>query len=567
MSVCSSTRAALVAGTAFLLGSCGREDIELAHRAAMPSSGGSGGSSAIEQDCRASVPPDLLAPRPPMGWNGYNAFECAPELDEVKVKANIDALIASGMQAAGYQFVNLDKCWQGPRSPDGRRTFDPVRLPGGIAALSDFIHQRGLSLGIFAPTHDCLDAPGGADHEAVDVASYTAWGVDYVKYVSCETGAAGEDAVVNQLARELATAARPMLLSITNPPFAEWMPEASQVWRTGANAAPIWETIVEAIDTTTPLAAYARPGGFNDPDVLEIGNGALSEGEQRVQFSVWSILAAPLLAGNDLSVMNESVRTILTNTEVIELNQDPLALQAAVLRRDGGVDILAKPLADCGARGVVLWNRETTPQQVNLTWNDLWLAPGSAKVRDLWSHSELVPEPDGISVSVPGHDAVALRVVGVEPPLPSGEVFLSDIPWSYAVNGHGPPELDTSNGENAPGDGLPLRLRGAAHDKGLGVHGPSLVRYRLGQACSRFTADVGIDDETAGKGSASFHVFADGLELFDSGLMTGATPPKRVNVDLTGRRDLRLFVGVGGDDFQFDHGNWAGARLSCDRAP
>jgi alpha-galactosidase len=184
-------------------------------------------------------------------------------------------------------------------------------------------------------------------------------------------------------------------------------------------------------------------------------------------------------------------------------------------------------------------------------------------VRDLWQDSWVAATPEGFSVSVPGHDAVALRVNGVEPPLPSGRVSLSDLRWTYATNGFGPVELDQSNGENEALDGGPIRLRGAAYAKGLGVHGPSLIRYRLGQACTRFSAEVGIDDETGGRGSAQFEVWADGERLFSSGVLTGTSAPAAVDVEVTGRRELRLFVGVGGDGFELDHAAWADAMLEC----
>jgi len=282
-----------------------------------------------------------------------------------------------------------------------------------------------------------------------------------------------------------------------------------------------------------------------------------------VQFSVWSILAAPLLAGNDLSLMTEETRAILTKSDVIALNQDPLGLQAALIRRDGEVEILAKPLAACGARAVVLWNRSETSADVSVVSQDLWLEPEILSVQDLWNGSTLDAGQDGFSVTVPGHDAVALRVQGSEPPLPSGRVYLSDLAWTYATNGHGPVEQDLTNGEDQALDGAPIRLRGRAYEKGLGVHGPSLIRYRLDQGCSRFTADVGIDDDQEGQGSAQFEVWADGERLFQSGVVTGASPTHSVDIDVRNRRELRLFVGIGGDTFARDHAVWAGALLEC----
>ena len=263
-------------------------------------------------------------------------------------------------------------------------------------------------------------------------------------------------------------------------------------------------------------------------------------------------------------VMTDDVRDILTNSRIIALNQDPLGLQAALIRSEGAVDVLAKPLAECGGRAVVIFNRGETSADVSVTWQDIWLEPEQATVRDLWRDALLTSERDGFRVSVPAHDAMALRVNGIEAPLPRGRVYLSDLDWTYATNGFGPVELDQTNGESSANDGQPIRLRGGGYDKGLGVHGPSLLRFRLGQACSRFVADVGIDDDVNGAGSVEFEVWADGERLFQSGLLTGTSPVRAVNVDVTGRSELRLFVGIGGDTYGLDHAVWAGARLECD---
>jgi alpha-galactosidase len=264
--------------------------------------------------------------------------------------------------------------------------------------------------------------------------------------------------------------------------------------------------------------------------------------------------------------MTESTRAILTNQEVIALDQDPLGLQGAPVPHDAessDVLVLAKPLASCGARGVVLFNRGVTAASASVSWSDIGLLPGSAVVRDLWAHVDRDPVVDGITVSIPPHDVVALKVVGTEPARPRQDAYLSDIPWTYTTNGWGPVERNTSNGEIKAGDGQPMRIRGRTYTKGVGAHAPSLIRYRLQQACTRFTADVGIDDEVLGAGSVVFQVWSDGGKLFDSGLVTGTTPARHIDLDVTGRRDLRLFVGTGGDGNGQDHADWADAHLSC----
>jgi alpha-galactosidase len=529
---------------------CGPEDIELAppERAPPP-----------PDECSAAIPEGVLAARPPMGWNGYNALGCEASLDEAKLLANVDALVTSDMQSAGYHYVNLDDCLELERAEDGQRQFDPARLPSGIVAFSEYVHSRGFSLGIRAPIPTCFGIPGTDGYEALDAQTFASWGVDYVKSVLC----GGSELAVRNLAEQLVLTGRPMVLSLAAAPFEEWMPEVANLWRTTGDARPTWSSLVTSIDTTVPLAAYAHPGAFNDPDMLEIGNGELTLGEQRVQFSTWSILAAPLIAGNDLTVMSEDTRSILTNAALIAINQDPLGLQAALVRSEGDVDVLAKPLSACGARAAVLWNRGDADATVSVKWPELFLAAGPAQVHDLWANAPLAPAADGFTVTVPSHDAVALRVTGVEPPRPAGHVYLSDLPWTYVTNGYGPVELDRTNGENFALDGAPIRLRGATYEKGLGVHGPSLIRYRLGRACSRFVADVGVDDDQRGNGSVSFEVWADGERLYESGRMTGESPTRPVSVDLTGSWEVRLFVGIGGDTFASDHAVWAGARLEC----
>lgn len=543
------------ASSAALIATLGcREDIELAPASTPREPAG---------DCSASVPEGLIAARPPMGWNGWNTFGCAAELDEAKVKATADALVDSGMQRAGYRYVNLDDCWQLERDAQGDRVFDPERLPNGVEALSDWVHDRGLSFGMFSHVQDCGPSPGGIGHEEQDAASYAAWRVDYLKYTDCGTSSPTLKTAVGDLVVALAEAARRPVLSLATPSFQEWMRDTAQLWRTSAPAEPTWDSIVSSIDATVPLAAYARPGAFNDPDMLEVGNGSLTLGEQRVQFSVWSILAAPLLAGNDLTEMTDETLAILSNSDVIALDQDPLGLQGALIGRQGDVEILAKPLSACGARAVVLWNRGETEAEASVTWQDLWLEPERGSVHDLWNDSTIGAGQDGFSITVPGHDAVALRVEGTEPPLPSGRVHLSDLGWTYAVNGFGPVELDQTNGEDQPDDGAPIRLRGAAYDKGLGVHGPSLIRYRLDQRCSRFIADVGVDDDQAGSGSVQFEVWADGERLFQTGVLTGTSPVHSVDISVRDKRELRLFVGVAGDGYGYDHAVWAGALLEC----
>ncbi len=506
-------------------------------------------------------------PLPAMGWNGWNTFACRPELDQARFAANADALVERGLRAAGYEYMNLDDCWQaGGRDADGTVLTNTTRFPDGIAALGEYVHQRGLKLGINSSVGGCerpeVVTPGSQGYEARDAATYASFGVDYVKYNTCRADPRTVQASFETMREALIQSGRPMLFSIINAPFKHWHSQVGHLWRTHWDVEPTWPGILSIIDATTSLAAYAGQGGYNDSDMLWVGNPGLSEAESRATFSMWAILASPLLAGNDLTVMSDATQAILTQPDIIALNQDALRLQGVLLATRGEVAVYAKPLAQCGARGVVLLNRGAEAAVGSVSWQELGLAAGPALARDLWAGAESTAI-DGVTVTVAPHDVVALRIVGTEPPLPRGEVYLSDLTWSYAANGWGPVERDQELGDIAAGDGGPLTLGGRSYEKGLGTNSPSLVRYRLGKRCRELSAEIGIDDAAGEIGSAVFQVWADGEKLFDSGIVYRSTPSRRIDVDVTGRSEVRLWVGQV-DDFGQDHANWADARLRCD---
>ena len=326
--------------------------------------------------------------------------------------------------------------------------------------------------------------------------------------------------------------------------------------RTAPTIGATWDKVVTNLQTNAPLAAYSRPGGFNDPDMLEVGNGALTEGENRAHFSVSSVMGAPLLA-----VMTH--QHDLVDIEHPDQHRghlagsDLLGLQGAVVRTEGDIEVYAKPLASCGARGVVVFNKGTTASEITLKWSDIWLSPGAATVRDLWSHAARDSASDSLKISVDSHDAVALKIVGSEVLRPRGDAYLSDVPFTYATNGYGPVERDTSNGELPAGDGRTLKIRGQSYKKGLGVHAPSLIRYRLGRKCTQFTADIGVDDreprERLGhlRGVGRWRedlpnrCAVSAPDAGDSSVLTGTSPAKHIVVDVSNRRELRLLVTTG----------------------
>jgi alpha-galactosidase len=520
---------------------------------------------APETGCEAVVPPGVTVKTPPMGWNSWNAYGCGPELTEAAALANADALVARGLDQAGYRYFTMDECWQSERSPEGELLANPGRFPRGMGFVADHVRGLGLTLGINTLSDTCERAeqvtPGSLGFEAQDAALFASWNAGLVKYRRCGEPEQRERYLTMREALDATGAA--VVFSVTSPPFLDWQREVGHTWRSALDFEPRWESILVVLDTARALAAYTGPSGFTDADLLQLGNGALSESEARAHFALWAILASPLMLSTDLTRLPEPLRELVTNPELIALNQDPLALQAVEVRRVEDFQVLAKPLASCGARGVLLLNRGDVEVSGTVTWLELGLLSGAATVRDLVRRADLGTFVDGFSVNVPARDAVALRIVGQEPPLPSGSVYLSDLAWTYATSGYGPIELDASNGEYLPRDGHLTTLRGATFEKALGVHAPSLIRYRLGRRCTRFDAVVGIDDETNGGGSVTFEVWADGEKLFDSGLLTGESAARAVSVDLTGRSDLRLLVTLGGDQYYLDHASWADARLSC----
>ncbi|MGA5821557.1 glycoside hydrolase family 27 protein [Kitasatospora sp. NPDC094028] len=354
-----------------------------------------------------------LAPTPPMGWNDWNAFGC--KVDEQLVEQSADAIVDTGLKAAGYQYVNIDDCWMsGERGADGSLVPDPVKFPHGIAAVADYVHARGLKLGIYesAGTETCAHFPGSLGHERQDADSFASWGVDYLKYDSCP---GNQPMPARQryeaMGEALARTGRPIVYSLCNwgdQDVASWGGEVGQLWRTTPDIDPSFQRMLDIFHVNAQLADHARPGAWNDPDALEVGNGMTAD-EERAHFSLWAAMAAPLLAGTDLRTATPHTLAVLGNTEVIAVDQDPLGRQGRPVGPLGGLDVLAKPLGD-GSVAVTLFNEGAERAVVSTTASAVGLpAAGSYVVRDLWEHT--TGETSGtISAEVPAHGAAMFRV-------------------------------------------------------------------------------------------------------------------------------------------------------------
>ena len=364
---------------------------------------------------------DGLAKTPPMGWNSWNKFGC--DVNEKMIREMADAMVASGMMEAGYRYIVIDDCWQVGRDKEGNIIADPERFPSGMKALGDYIHSKGLLFGIYsdAGTKTCQKRPGSRGYEFQDARQYAAWGVDYLKYDWCSHGEQNAKASYSLMRDALKAAQRPMVFSIcewgTNQPWT-WGADVGHLWRTTEDILDCWDCTTDwggmgwplILDKQVGLEAYSGPGHWNDPDMLEVGNKSLTMEESKAHFSLWCLLSAPLMAGNDLRSMAPETKAILTNPEIIALDQDPLGKQGTKVRDDGEFEVWSKVLAD-GSRGVVLFNRGPSKARIAFSWTEIgYPVRLSAKVKDLWLHKELGKFKGGFGATVPSHGVVVLRV-------------------------------------------------------------------------------------------------------------------------------------------------------------
>ena len=362
-----------------------------------------------------------LARTPPMGWNSWNAFNLG--INEKVIRKMADLMVSSGLRDAGYHYLNLDDGWQASRDEKGTIQPDPLQFPSGMKALGDYLHSKGLLFGLYtcAGTMTCGKRPGSKDHEKQDMATYASWGVDYVKVDWCNTDGLDPRTQYGLFRDGIRECGRPMVLSLcdwgVDKPWM-WGKGIGQLWRTAGDLLPCWDCkadwggmgIVLDLDKQAGLAAYSGPGGWNDPDMLQVGNGDLTPEESRSHFSLWCMLAAPLIAGNNLVAMNSGIREILLNREAIAVDQDPLGKEGTRIKTGGdNSEVWAKPLA-AGAWAVCLFNPGPKSNSGEVRWTDLGLKTDQMRVRDLWAHRDVGSFNGGYTVSVPSHGAILLKI-------------------------------------------------------------------------------------------------------------------------------------------------------------
>jgi alpha-galactosidase len=354
-----------------------------------------------------------LGKTPQMGWNSWNKFAC--NVNETVVRQTIDAFISSGLSRYGYNYVNVDDCWAASRTSDGTVVSDPTTFPSGMKALADYAHSKGLKFGLYSDAgyKTCAGRPGSLGYESIDAKTYASWNVDYLKYDNCNTDGSKPEVRYPVMRDALNQTGRQIFFSmcewgVDNP--ATWAPSVGNSWRTTGDISDNWNSMTLNLDLNEALYPYAAPGGWNDPDMLEIGNGGMTFDEYKSHFSLWSLMKAPLLIGCDVRSLSSQTFSILTATEVIAVNQDPLGVQGHRVSQSGGLEVWAGPLQG-GSVAVVLFNRNSQSASITATWTAIGLNHDiNASVRDLWAGQNLGNFRAKFSATVNPHGVVMVKV-------------------------------------------------------------------------------------------------------------------------------------------------------------
>ena len=372
-----------------------------------------------------------LLTAPPMGWNSWNKFQC--DINEDMIREMADALVATGLRDAGYQYIVIDDCWHGERDSLGFIQAHPERFPSGMKALADYVHAKGLKIGIYSDAGNttCAGYPGSRGYEYQDALTYASWGIDYLKYDWCDTEGLSGVGAYTTMSEALKAAGRPIVFSLCdwghNEPWT-WAKEVGHLWRTTGDIYNCWDCehshgdwsswgILKILDMHREfeIREYQGPGHFNDPDMLQVGNG-MSVNEDRAHFAIWAMLSAPLMAGNDIRNMSPETHAILTNGEVIAVNQDPLAIQGFRYATEGQLETWFKPLSE-GRWAVMFLNRGDEDLPLQFDWQahkvvdevfdrEADFATQPYNLRNVWTHKDAGNTKKALKGSVPARDVL-----------------------------------------------------------------------------------------------------------------------------------------------------------------
>ena len=363
-----------------------------------------------------------------MGWNSWNAFDL--NINSRIVKAVADSMVSKGLAAAGYEYIVIDDGWQISRDKNGKIIADSTRFPEGIKYLADYVHSRGLKFGIYTccGTKTCGGRPGSYGYEAIDAKTYAEWGVDFIKEDWCNTDGMDTRTQYKIMSEAIKATGRHMLLSLcewgVSSPW-EWAEGTGAMWQAKSDIQDCFDCVknwggmgwVPLLEKNVNLAPYAGPGHWNDPDMMEVGNKALTPTECRSHFSMWCMLAAPLIAGNNISTMNDTIKNILTAPEIIAIDQDPLGIQGTRIRNDSGLQVWQKPLED-GSIAVALLNLTTSSANMFVSLEEIGFEKGvSSNVRDLWKRKDITVVKDSFKTQVEPHGVVVVKIKGKKAPV------------------------------------------------------------------------------------------------------------------------------------------------------
>lgn len=375
-----------------------------------------------------------LAPTPPMGWNSWNTFQT--HISEDLVKHTADIMVSSGMKDAGYIYLVLDDGWMTMErdSITGNLVPDPQKFPHGMRALIDYVHSKGLKFGLYncAGTKTCAGYPGTRGYEYQDARFYASLGIDYLKFDWCHSEGINAKEAYATMSKALKKAGHPIVFSLCewgqNKPW-EWADQIGHLWRTTGDIGPFFDTsktvngwkpnsVLNIVDQNANLNAYAGKGHWNDPDMLEVGNG-MAPGEDRAHFSLWCMMAAPLIAGNDITKMTAQTDSILTNRDAIAIDQDTMGIQGFRYAKKDSLETWVKPL-DNGDWAVCFLNRDAKPQQVTFNWkgenvmdtvsNQQMNSNTAYKIKDIWAKKAAGTTARPFTAMVQPHDIVMLRL-------------------------------------------------------------------------------------------------------------------------------------------------------------
>ncbi|HTE00373.1 MAG TPA: glycoside hydrolase family 27 protein [Mucilaginibacter sp.] len=381
----------------------------------------------------AQKTPDL-ALTPPMGWNTWNTFQT--KIDEPLLKGMVDSYVSSGMRDAGYTYFVLDDGWMAmERDANGNLVADPQKFPNGMKAFADYVHSKGMKFGIYncAGTKTCAGYPGTRGYEYQDARLYASWGVDYLKFDWCNAEGINAKEAYATMSKALKATGRPIVFSLcewgSNRPWL-WAKDDGQLWRSTGDIGPYFDksltkngwtplSVLNILDRQDSIRQYAGPGHWNDPDMLEVGNG-MSYAEDKAHFTLWCMLAAPLMGGNDLRKMSDQTKDILTNKEAIAIDQDALGIECFRYYSFDGIEVFVRPLVN-GDLAVCFLNRSGRSQTVSYDWaahliqdktsnTNVDFSQSTFKLRDLWAKKDIGTTQKPFKQTIASHDVVMLKL-------------------------------------------------------------------------------------------------------------------------------------------------------------